>query len=121
MRYCGRPTRWSTKKKVPKGVKLTEFVAPILTWFPREKYFTPFGTFKEGKGILALWSMMREAYALILTRMLVMNTLAFNCGFAAWMLNGVLSLFLVSNGVYNWSAVEMGTLIWNSSLNRSSI
>jgi NNP family nitrate/nitrite transporter-like MFS transporter len=44
-------------------------------------------------------------------RMLVMNTLAFTVAFAAWMLNGVLITFLVSNGVYNWSAVEMGTLI----------
>jgi len=43
--------------------------------------------------------------------MLVMNTLAFTVAFAAWMLNGVLITFLVSNGVYDWSAVEMGTLI----------
>jgi len=44
-------------------------------------------------------------------RMLFMNTFAFTVAFAAWMLNGVLVTFLVSNGVYNWSSVEMGTLI----------
>jgi len=55
-------------------------------------------------------SMMKEATPKSY-RMLVMNTLAFTVAFAAWMLNGVLITFLVSNGVYNWSAVEMGTLI----------
>jgi len=54
--------------------------------------------------------MMKEATSKS-HRMLFMNTLAFTIAFAAWMLNGVLVTFLVSNGVYNWSAVEMGTLI----------
>jgi len=44
-------------------------------------------------------------------RMLVMNTLAFTIAFAAWLSNGVLITFLISNGVLNWSAVQMGTVI----------
>ncbi len=66
-------------------------------------------------------SMMREATPKSY-RMLVMNTLAFTVAFAAWMLNGVLITFLVSNGVYSTGLQlrwELST--WNSSLNRSSI
>jgi NNP family nitrate/nitrite transporter-like MFS transporter len=43
--------------------------------------------------------------------MLTMNTLAFTVCFAAWMLNGVLVTYLVSNQVFDWSASQMGWLI----------
>lgn len=39
-----------------------------------------------------------------------MNTLAFTVCFAVWMLNGVLVTFLVDNGVFDWSPVEIGWL-----------
>ncbi len=55
-------------------------------------------------------SMMKEATPKSY-RMLVMNTLAFTIAFAAWLSNGVLITFLISNGVLNWSAVQMGTVI----------
>jgi NNP family nitrate/nitrite transporter-like MFS transporter len=42
---------------------------------------------------------------------LAFNTLAFTVCFAAWMLNGVLVTFLVSNQVFDWSASQMGWLI----------
>jgi NNP family nitrate/nitrite transporter-like MFS transporter len=42
---------------------------------------------------------------------LFLNTLAFTVCFAAWMLNGVLVTFLVSNQVFDWSASQMGWLI----------
>ena len=41
---------------------------------------------------------------------LTMNTLAFTVCFAVWMLNGVLVTFLVDNGVFDWSPVEIGWL-----------
>jgi MFS transporter, NNP family, nitrate/nitrite transporter len=44
-------------------------------------------------------------------RVLALNTIAFTVCFAAWMLNGVLVTFLVENGVFNWDAAQMGTLI----------
>jgi len=44
-------------------------------------------------------------------RMLFFNTLAFTIAFAAWMLNGVLVTFLVTNQVFDWSMVEAGWLI----------
>jgi len=44
-------------------------------------------------------------------KILFFNTLAFTIAFAAWMLNGVLVTFLVSNQVFDWSTVEMGWLI----------
>lgn len=44
-------------------------------------------------------------------KMLFFNTLAFTVAFAAWMLNGVLVTFLVSNEVFDWSASEMGWLM----------
>ncbi len=44
-------------------------------------------------------------------KMLIFNTLAFTICFAAWMLNGVLVTFLVSNEVFDWTTVEMGWLI----------
>lgn len=40
-----------------------------------------------------------------------MNTLAFTIAFAAWLSNGVLITFLISNGILDWTAVEMGTVI----------
>lgn len=39
-----------------------------------------------------------------------MNTLAFTVCFAVWMLNGVLVTFLVDNGVFDWSPVQIGWL-----------
>jgi MFS transporter, NNP family, nitrate/nitrite transporter len=42
---------------------------------------------------------------------LALNTVAFTVCFAAWMLNGVLVTFLVSNQVYDWSISQMGWLI----------
>jgi MFS transporter, NNP family, nitrate/nitrite transporter len=42
---------------------------------------------------------------------LTMNTLAFTICFAVWMMNGVLITYLVDNGVYLFSKVEMGWLI----------
>jgi len=44
-------------------------------------------------------------------RMLFFNTLAFTIAFAAWMLNGVLVTFLMSNQVFDWSMVQAGWLI----------
>jgi NNP family nitrate/nitrite transporter-like MFS transporter len=43
--------------------------------------------------------------------MLALNTFAFVLCFAAWMLNGVLVTFLVDNGIYNWSSVQVGWLL----------
>lgn len=42
---------------------------------------------------------------------LAMNTLAFTVCFAVWMMNGVLITYLVSNGLYEWSPVEIGVLM----------
>lgn len=42
---------------------------------------------------------------------LAMNTLAFTVCFAVWMMNGVLITYLVSNGIYDWSPVEIGVLM----------
>lgn len=44
-------------------------------------------------------------------RMLFFNTLAFTICFGAWMLNGVLVTFLVDNGVFKWTSVEIGWLL----------
>ncbi len=55
-------------------------------------------------------SMMKEATSKS-WRMLTMNTLAFTIAFAAWLSNGVLITFLISNGILNWTAVQMGTVI----------
>ena len=44
-------------------------------------------------------------------RILFLNTLAFTVCFAAWMINGVLVTFLVNNGVFKWSPVEIGWLL----------
>lgn len=44
-------------------------------------------------------------------RILTLNTVAFTVCFAVWMLNGVLVTFLVENGVFDWDAAQMGTLI----------
>ncbi|MBI2856113.1 MAG: NarK/NasA family nitrate transporter [Chloroflexi bacterium] len=52
--------------------------------------------------------MRDEEHAL---RVLAMNTLAFTVCFAAWMMNGVLVTFLVSNGIYSWDKAQMGWLI----------
>lgn len=42
---------------------------------------------------------------------LALNTVAFTVCFAAWMINGVLVTFLVSNQVFDWSPSQMGWLI----------
>ncbi len=55
-------------------------------------------------------SMMKEATSKS-WRMLTMNTLAFTIAFAAWLSNGVLITFLISNGILNWTPVQMGTVI----------
>lgn len=44
-------------------------------------------------------------------KMLFLNTLAFTICFAAWMFNGVTVTFLVDNGVYDWSSVQVGLLL----------
>ena len=40
-----------------------------------------------------------------------MNTLAFTIAFSAWLSNGVLITFLISNGILDWTTVQMGTVI----------
>lgn len=44
-------------------------------------------------------------------RMLFFNTLAFTICFAVWTFNGVMITFLVDNGVYNFTPVEIGWLL----------
>ncbi|HEX7366969.1 MAG TPA: MFS transporter [Pelobium sp.] len=44
-------------------------------------------------------------------RMLFLNTLAFTVCFACWTLNGVLVTFLVDQGIFNWSVVQIGWLL----------
>ncbi|MBM3271277.1 MAG: NarK/NasA family nitrate transporter [Candidatus Sericytochromatia bacterium] len=44
-------------------------------------------------------------------QVLSLNTLAFLASFAVWMLNGVLVTFLVDNGVFPWTASQMGWLL----------
>ncbi|MCF8451858.1 MAG: MFS transporter [Pedobacter sp.] len=44
-------------------------------------------------------------------RILFLNTLAFMVCFAVWVINGVLVTFLVNNGVFKWSPVEIGWLL----------
>lgn len=44
-------------------------------------------------------------------RILFLNTTAFFVCFAAWMINGVLVTFLVNNGVFKWTALEVGWLL----------
>lgn len=44
-------------------------------------------------------------------RILIISTLAFIICFATWMLNGVLVTFLVDNGIFNWSPVQIGWLL----------
>ncbi|MCC6221800.1 MAG: MFS transporter [Deltaproteobacteria bacterium] len=43
-------------------------------------------------------------------RILFLNTIAFTICFAAWTSNGVLVTFLVDNGVFDWTTVQMGWL-----------
>ena len=42
---------------------------------------------------------------------LFINTFAFTVCFSAWVLNGVLVTFLVSNQQFNWSSIEIGWLM----------
>lgn len=44
-------------------------------------------------------------------RILFLNTLAFTICFACWTLNGVLVTYLVENGIFNWSVVQVGWLL----------
>ena len=44
-------------------------------------------------------------------KILTLNTLAFSVCFACWTLNGVLVTFLVDNGIFNWSVVQVGWLL----------
>lgn len=44
-------------------------------------------------------------------RILLLSTLAFMACFAAWMINGVLVTFLVNNGVFKWSPIQIGWLL----------
>lgn len=43
--------------------------------------------------------------------MLFLNTLAFTVCFGCWTLNGVLATFLVDQGIFNWSMVQVGWLL----------
>ena len=44
-------------------------------------------------------------------KILFLNTLAFTICFACWTLNGVLVTFLVDNGIFNWTMVQVGWLL----------
>ncbi|OXA93255.1 MFS transporter [Flavobacterium hercynium] len=44
-------------------------------------------------------------------KILFLNTLAFTVCFACWTLNGVLVTFLVDNGIFRWSVVQVGWLL----------
>ncbi|MTH15426.1 MFS transporter [Flavobacterium sp. LC2016-01] len=44
-------------------------------------------------------------------KILFLNTLAFTICFACWTLNGVLVTFLVDNGIFHWSVVQVGWLL----------
>lgn len=44
-------------------------------------------------------------------RILFLNTFAFTVCFAAWMLNGVLVTYLVNNGIFKWSPIQIGWLL----------
>lgn len=44
-------------------------------------------------------------------RILFLNTLAFAVCFACWTLNGVLVTFLVDQGIFDWSVVQIGWLL----------
>jgi MFS transporter, NNP family, nitrate/nitrite transporter len=44
-------------------------------------------------------------------KILFLNTLAFTVCFACWTLNGVLVTFLVDNGIFNWSVIQVGWLL----------
>ena len=54
---------------------------------------------------------MQFQIATISNRILLLNTVAFMVCFAAWMINGVLVTFLVDNGLFNWSPVQIGWLL----------
>src|SRR5665647_456156 len=54
---------------------------------------------------------MYQKNATISNRILLLNTFAFMVCFAAWMINGVLVTFLVNNGVFNWSPIQIGWLL----------
>ncbi len=44
-------------------------------------------------------------------KILFLNTLGFLVSFAAWMINGVLVTYLIDNGIFHWSIVEVGWLM----------
>lgn len=54
---------------------------------------------------------MNQPSSGLATRTLSVTTLAFTICFAVWMINGVLVTFLVNNGIYKWSPVQVGWLL----------
>lgn len=54
---------------------------------------------------------MNEAIPAGAHRILFLNTLAFTLCFAAWTFNGVMVTYLVDNGIFNWSQVQIGWLL----------
>lgn len=44
-------------------------------------------------------------------KILFLNTLAFTVCFACWTLNGVLVTFLVDNGIFHWTVIQVGWLL----------
>lgn len=54
---------------------------------------------------------MSEAIPSGAHRILFLNTLAFTLCFAAWTFNGVMVTFLVDNGIFDWSQVQIGWLL----------
>lgn len=54
---------------------------------------------------------MLQEKANISNRILLLSTFAFMVCFAAWMINGVLVTFLVNNGVFRWSPIQIGWLL----------
>ncbi|WP_026951420.1 MFS transporter [Algoriphagus mannitolivorans] len=54
---------------------------------------------------------MNEAIPSGSHRILILNTLAFTLCFAAWTFNGVMVTYLVDNGIFDWSQVQIGWLL----------
>ncbi len=54
---------------------------------------------------------MQEVATFRSHKALTLNTFAFTCCFAVWMLNGVLVTFLASNQVFEWSPSQIGWLM----------
>lgn len=54
---------------------------------------------------------MSNASVKLSWRILLLSTLAFMICFSAWMINGVLVTFLVEQGVFKWSPIQIGWLL----------